>query len=242
MATPPPLKSLRLSTDSMDGSSPTPTPQVPRPKGAKGSAARPRGRPPGAKNKVASDKPPNKVKKQTKKLPIYHNAHKLYQAQQEAGTSGGYEEPPSLVPQVGPAGAPNSQPSHQPPAPTTAMLLPNGQYQVVANPAYYNPAPPVATPGPSQQPPATVPPPPSDLSPSEWTIEQVVGQMSHLDPTLGPHVEMFRTHEIDGKALLLLTEEMMMKYMNMKLGPALKIFNIVNMLHGKKHQPLPNWN
>ena len=66
--------------------------------------------------------------------------------------------------------------------------------------------------------------------------------MSHLDPTLGPHVEMFRTHEIDGKALLLLTEEMMMKYMNMKLGPALKIFNIVNMLHGKKHQPLPNWN
>ena len=34
----------------------------------------------------------------------------------------------------------------------------------------------------------------------------------------------------------------MMKYMNMKLGPALKIFNIVNMLHGKKHQPLPNWN
>ena len=30
--------------------------------------------------------------------------------------------------------------------------------------------------------------------------------------------------------------------MNMKLGPALKIFNIVNMLHGKKHQPLPNWN
>ena len=31
---------------------------------------------------------------------------------------------------------------------------------------------------------------PSD--PAQWTIEQVVAQMSYLDPTLGPHVEMFR--------------------------------------------------
>jgi hypothetical protein len=32
---------------------------------------------------------------------------------------------------------------------------------------------------------------------------------------------------------------MMMKYMDMKLGPALKIANIVNMIQGKKHQPIP---
>ena len=85
------------------------------------------------------------------------------------------------------------------------------------------------------------PAPVKDLSanPSEWTVDQVVRHLSYLDPTLAPHVEMFRTHEIDGKALLLLKEEMMMKYMDMKLGPALKISNIVNLIQGKKHQPLP---
>ena len=100
---PPPLKSIRLSTatdEGSEGSCPTPTPLQPKPKGvSKGSGGattsggKPRGRPPGAKNKVASggggEKPP-KVKKsaansqqpqqqQQKKLPIYHNAHKLYQ-------------------------------------------------------------------------------------------------------------------------------------------------------------------
>jgi len=64
--------------------------------------------------------------------------------------------------------------------------------------------------------------------------------MSHVDPTLIPHVEMFHTHEIDGNALLLLTESLMTKYMNLKLGPALKILNLVNLLLGKKHNPLPN--
>jgi hypothetical protein len=32
---------------------------------------------------------------------------------------------------------------------------------------------------------------------------------------------------------------MMMKYMDMKLGPALKICNIVNKIQGKEHDPLP---
>ena len=67
----------------------------------------------------------------------------------------------------------------------------------------------------------------------------MIGHITFLDVTLGPHVEMFRSHEIDGKALLLLTDDMMMKYMNMKLGPALKVSNIINMLQGKKHLPIP---
>lgn len=76
--------------------------------------------------------------------------------------------------------------------------------------------------------------------PNDWTIDQVIGHISFLDSSLATHVEMFRGHEIDGKALLLLTSDMMMKYMDMKLGPALKICNIVNMIQGKKHLPLPS--
>ena len=51
--------------------------------------------------------------------------------------------------------------------------------------------------------------------PTNWTVDHVVRHLSFLDPTLGPHVEMFRTHEIDGKALLLLNEEMMMTNQSM---------------------------
>ena len=55
------------------------------------------------------------------------------------------------------------------------------------------------------------------------------------------HVEAFRTHEIDGKALLLLSTTMLMKYLGLKLGPALKICNIIDKLkvglqyHPKSH-------
>ena len=45
---------------------------------------------------------------------------------------------------------------------------------------------------------------PSD--PAEWNIEETISNISYLDPTLGPHVENFRSHEIDGKLLLLLVE------------------------------------
>ena len=40
--------------------------------------------------------------------------------------------------------------------------------------------------------------------------------------------------EIDGKALLLLNSDMMMKYMGLKLGPALKLCHIVGKLKSKK--------
>ena len=92
--------------------------------------------------------------------------------------------------------------------------------------------------------------------PSEWNIEETIFNISSLDPSLGSHVENFRSHEIDGKnnthliriiilfyifigkALLLLTSEMMMKYLGLKLGPALKICNIIDKLKGKKHLPI----
>lgn len=76
------------------------------------------------------------------------------------------------------------------------------------------------------------------VEPSEWSIEQTIQGISSLDPSLATHVEAFRSHEIDGKALLLLTSDMMMKYLGLKLGPALKISNIINKFKGKKHLPI----
>ena len=42
--------------------------------------------------------------------------------------------------------------------------------------------------------------------------------------------EEFRSQEIDGQALLLLKEDHLMGTMNIKLGPALKIFAQISML------------
>lgn len=61
-------------------------------------------------------------------------------------------------------------------------------------------------------------------NPSTWTVEDVVWFVMDADPqSLGPHVELFRKHEIDGHALLLLKSDMIMKYLGLKLGPALKL-------------------
>jgi hypothetical protein len=57
----------------------------------------------------------------------------------------------------------------------------------------------------------------------------VVARLSSLDPSLAGHMHLFHSHEIDGSALLLLSADAMVKYMDMKLGPALKIVNLINM-------------
>ncbi|EOA97244.1 Polycomb protein SCMH1, partial [Anas platyrhynchos] len=70
--------------------------------------------------------------------------------------------------------------------------------------------------------------------PSSWTVEEVMQFIREADPQLGPHADLFRKHEIDGKALLLLRSDMMMKYMGLKLGPALKLtYHIDKLKQGK---------
>ncbi|KAJ8365974.1 hypothetical protein SKAU_G00148050 [Synaphobranchus kaupii] len=69
--------------------------------------------------------------------------------------------------------------------------------------------------------------------PSLWTVEDVMQFIREIDPQLGSHADLFRKHEIDGKALLLLRSDMMMKYMGLKLGPALKLtFHIDRLKQG----------
>nr|XP_014345044.1 PREDICTED: sex comb on midleg-like protein 2 isoform X2 [Latimeria chalumnae] len=71
--------------------------------------------------------------------------------------------------------------------------------------------------------------------PSSWSIEEVIRFVKEADPrALAPHAELFRKHEIDGKALLLLRSDMIMKYMGLKLGPALKLcYHIERLKQGK---------
>lgn len=73
------------------------------------------------------------------------------------------------------------------------------------------------------------------IDPAEWSIDDVMQYLSSVDSALNVHAQLFHKHEIDGKALLLLTSDMMMKYMGLKLGPSLKICNIVNKLKGRRH-------
>lgn len=68
-------------------------------------------------------------------------------------------------------------------------------------------------------------------NPSSWSIEEVMQFVREADPTaLAPHAELFRKHEIDGKALMLLRSDMIMKYMGLKLGPALKLCHHIDRL------------
>ncbi|CAG5862146.1 unnamed protein product [Menidia menidia] len=68
-------------------------------------------------------------------------------------------------------------------------------------------------------------------SPASWSIEEVMQFVRDADPTaLAPHAELFRKHEIDGKALMLLRSDMIMKYMGLKLGPALKLCHHIERL------------
>ncbi|KAI4877885.1 hypothetical protein NFI96_007872 [Prochilodus magdalenae] len=74
---------------------------------------------------------------------------------------------------------------------------------------------------------------PTDLSsrpkPAQWTVDQVSSFISNL-PGCQDIAESFRAQEIDGQALLLLTEDHLMSAMNVKLGPALKICARINSL------------
>ncbi|XP_037105778.1 sex comb on midleg-like protein 2 [Syngnathus acus] len=68
-------------------------------------------------------------------------------------------------------------------------------------------------------------------NPASWSIDEVMQFVRDADPaTLAPHVELFRKHEIDGKALMLLRSDMIMKYMGLKLGPALKLCHHIERL------------
>jgi hypothetical protein len=70
---------------------------------------------------------------------------------------------------------------------------------------------------------------------NQWSVERVVDFVTSL-PSCPPTVaDKFRQEQIDGEAFLLLTQHDIVKLMNIRLGPAVKIFNAVMFL---KHRRL----
>ncbi|XP_034029034.1 polyhomeotic-like protein 2 [Thalassophryne amazonica] len=65
--------------------------------------------------------------------------------------------------------------------------------------------------------------------PSRWNVEDVFEFICSLPGCL-EIAEEFRSQEIDGQALMLLKEDHLMGTMNIKLGPALKLFAQISML------------
>ncbi|KAB0380157.1 hypothetical protein FD755_007941 [Muntiacus reevesi] len=65
--------------------------------------------------------------------------------------------------------------------------------------------------------------------PTKWNVDDVYEFIRSL-PGCQEIAEEFRAQEIDGQALLLLKEDHLMSAMNIKLGPALKIYARISML------------
>ncbi|NXX18126.1 SCML4 protein, partial [Podargus strigoides] len=123
-----------------------------------------------------------------------------------------------------PAGGSSSSCSHRPAQMSSGGSLPTGLRHQTSSPTrngtYLEGNRSASSPSPEQQDTTR----PSSKNPLTWTVDDVIQFVKDADPhALGPHVELFRKHEIDGNALLLLKSDMIMKYLGLKLGPALKL-------------------
>lgn len=70
-----------------------------------------------------------------------------------------------------------------------------------------------------------------DLSPDTWNLYDV-GQFLRVNDCTA-HCETFNRHKVDGKRLLQLTKDEIVEMLNMKVGPALKIYDLIQQLKGK---------
>ena len=59
----------------------------------------------------------------------------------------------------------------------------------------------------------------------EWNVENVAYYLSAIDEDkcFSEYIDVFKEQKIDGKSLLLINIEILIKYMNMKIGPALQL-------------------
>ncbi|XP_071026110.1 lethal(3)malignant brain tumor-like protein 4 isoform X2 [Oncorhynchus clarkii lewisi] len=71
---------------------------------------------------------------------------------------------------------------------------------------------------------------------AHWTVDEVA-DFIHSLPGCDEQANQFKEEQIDGKALLLLTQRDIVKIMSVKLGPALKIYNSILMFkHAEDNQ------
>ncbi|XP_052026551.1 sex comb on midleg-like protein 1 [Apodemus sylvaticus] len=67
--------------------------------------------------------------------------------------------------------------------------------------------------------------------PINWSVNDVLTFLNRLDPPLADQLyPTIKKHDIDGKALLLIDSDKMIRYMNMKVGVAMKFENYIKKL------------
>lgn len=67
--------------------------------------------------------------------------------------------------------------------------------------------------------------------PEIWDVNDV-GQFLRVNDC-NAHLDAFVNHKIDGKRLLHLTKDEIVEMLSMKVGPALKIYDLIQQLKGK---------
>ncbi|KAI4461401.1 polycomb group protein [Holotrichia oblita] len=69
----------------------------------------------------------------------------------------------------------------------------------------------------------------SDTDPREWTEDDVMDFVCSL-PSCKDHGALFGKHKIDGESFLMLTQQDIVDILNIKLGPAIKLYNSIVLL------------
>jgi len=69
------------------------------------------------------------------------------------------------------------------------------------------------------------------LSPLEWDCNDVVEFLKRSN--CSQHCELFMKHKIDGKKLLQLTQNEIIQLLGMKVGPAIKVFDLIQQIKAK---------
>lgn len=68
-----------------------------------------------------------------------------------------------------------------------------------------------------------------EADPREWTEDDVVDFVSSL-PSFKENSKLFKEHNIDGESFLMLSQRDLVDILNIKLGPAIKLYNIIVLL------------
>lgn len=69
------------------------------------------------------------------------------------------------------------------------------------------------------------------LSPLEWDCNDVIEFLKRSN--CSQHCELFMKHKIDGKKLLQLTQNEIIQLLGMKVGPAIKVFDLIQQIKVK---------
>lgn len=69
----------------------------------------------------------------------------------------------------------------------------------------------------------------NDSDPREWTEDEVVEFVCSL-PSCKDHGALFGKHKIDGESFLMMTQQDIVDILNIKLGPAIKLYNSIVLL------------